>query len=50
MIAILQEPSAEKSKAYELGYFVGENLYIILILALIIIVLSLTLFFRRKKQ
>ena len=54
MIAILQEPTEERGKAYdlgyELGYFVGENFYILLILALIIAVFSFTLFFRRKRQ
>ncbi len=51
-MAFIQDPSQKGGKAfnlgYELGFFVGENL--ILIIAFIVVVLLLILFFRRKSN
>lgn len=54
MIALLQNTSQEAGKAYnvgfEIGCFIGENLYLILAVALICLALILVYFFRKNKK
>jgi hypothetical protein len=54
MIAILQDTSQEGGKAYdlgyEIGYFVGDNFYLLLAIVLISLAIFLIMLFRKNKK
>jgi len=54
MIAILQDTSQNGKTAYnlgyEIGYFVGDNFYLLLAVAIISLAIFLIMLFRRNKK
>jgi hypothetical protein len=54
MIAILQDTSQEGGKAYdlgyEIGYFVGDNFYLLLAIVLISLAIFLMMLFKKNKK